>query len=74
MHGLDNTTTRGVNIMESLQTVVTRLGKYRLDIEKNSLIDIISFCNQHLEFDVKSHFSRTFSCNVYCTIFAFSFK
>lgn len=48
MHGLDNTTALGMNAMESLQKVVTRLGEYGLDMEKkDTLIDMINICNQH---------------------------
>lgn len=73
MHGLDNTTALGMNAMESLQKVVTRLGEYGLDMEKkDTLIDMINICNQHLKFDVKSHFSRSSSCSDHCTMFALS--
>lgn len=31
---------------------------------------MINICNQHLQFDFKSHFSITFSCNDCCIMFA----
>lgn len=37
MHGLDNATELGMNVMESLQTVVTRLGEHGLDMKKKTL-------------------------------------
>lgn len=44
-----------------------------MDMEKkDTLIDMITICNQHLKFDVKSHFSRSFSCSDHCTMFALS--
>ncbi|XP_061172966.1 uncharacterized protein LOC133182226 [Saccostrea echinata] len=73
MHGLDNTTALGMDAMESLQKVVTRLVEYGMETEKKeNLIDMINICNQHLKFDVKSHFSRSSSCSDHCTMFALS--
>ncbi|XP_062609789.1 uncharacterized protein LOC134271605 [Saccostrea cucullata] len=73
MHGLDNTTALGMDAMESLHKVVTRLGEYGMETEKKeNLIDMINICNQHLKFDAKSHFSRSSSCSDHCTIYALS--
>lgn len=66
MHGLDNTTELGMNVIEFLQTVVTRLEEHGLDMKKNTLIDMTNIYNQHFEFCMKSYFNRT------CTMFALS--
>lgn len=73
LHGLDNTSAAGMEAIDSLMRVVSKLETFGLmQDDVNRLKDILLLVNQFLKFEYKLHLKDGGVCADHCTSFALS--
>ncbi|KAK3095239.1 hypothetical protein FSP39_012015 [Pinctada imbricata] len=73
LQGLDNITASGLNAVDILHKIVSKLEAYGITQgESKNLNDILHLVNQFLKFEYKMHLCKLDGCVDHCTVFGLS--